>query len=104
MLSFTSYTKAGLRLGNLFWRLLRRCELYRSSHISDHETLILGPLYGGYGTASHRNVLSWFCPDLFIGLLGEYIMSINTRVMHRPLVVEEERINFDTPAGAQEEV
>ena len=31
----------------------------------------------------------------FIGLLGEYIMSINTRVMHRPLVVEEERINFD---------
>ena len=36
----------------------------------------------------------------FIGLLGEYIMSINTRVMHRPLVVEEERINFGTPAGA----
>ena len=30
----------------------------------------------------------------FIGLLGEYIMSINTRVMHRPLVVEEERINL----------
>ena len=65
MLSFTSYTKAGLRLATFFWRLLRRCELYRSSHISDHETLILGPLYGGYGTASHRNVLSWFCPDLF---------------------------------------
>ena len=31
----------------------------------------------------------------FIGFLGEYIMSINTRVMHRPLVIEEERINFD---------
>ena len=31
----------------------------------------------------------------FIGLLGEYIMSINNRVMKRPLVVEEERINFD---------
>ncbi len=30
----------------------------------------------------------------FVGLLGEYIMSINTRVMKRPLVVEEERINF----------
>ena len=37
----------------------------------------------------------------FIGLLGEYIMSINTRVMHRPLVIEEERINFD--AGETEE-
>lgn len=30
----------------------------------------------------------------FIGLLGEYIASINTRVMKRPLVVERERINF----------
>ncbi len=32
---------------------------------------------------------------LFLGLLGEYILAINTRVMDRPLVVEEERINFD---------
>ena len=31
----------------------------------------------------------------FIGFLGEYIMSINTRVMHRPLVIEEERLNFE---------
>ena len=31
----------------------------------------------------------------FIGLLGEYILNINLRVMHRPLVVEEKRINFD---------
>ena len=30
-----------------------------------------------------------------IGFLGEYIMSINTRVMHRPLVIEEERLNFE---------
>ena len=31
----------------------------------------------------------------FIGLLGEYILNINTRVMNRPLVVEEKRINFE---------
>ena len=31
----------------------------------------------------------------FIGFLGEYILNINTRVMNRPLVVEERRINFD---------
>lgn len=30
----------------------------------------------------------------FMGLLGEYIMRINIRVSRRPLVVEEERINF----------
>ncbi len=31
----------------------------------------------------------------FLGLLGEYILAINIRVMDRPLVVEEERLNFD---------
>lgn len=31
----------------------------------------------------------------FIGLLGEYIMLINKRVMNYPLVLEEARINFD---------
>ncbi len=31
----------------------------------------------------------------FIGILGEYIVNINTRVMRRPLVIEEKRLNFD---------
>ena len=35
----------------------------------------------------------------FIGLLGEYILNINTRVIHRPLVVEEKRINFEIKSG-----
>jgi hypothetical protein len=32
----------------------------------------------------------------FIGLIGEYIGSIHTQVLRRPLVVEKERINFDS--------
>lgn len=31
---------------------------------------------------------------LFIGIIGEYILNINTRVLNRPLVVEEKRINL----------
>jgi len=31
---------------------------------------------------------------LFIGLIGEYILNINTRVLNRPLVVEETRLNL----------
>ena len=31
----------------------------------------------------------------FTGFIGEYIMSINTRAMKRPLVIEEERLNFE---------
>lgn len=30
----------------------------------------------------------------FTGLLGEYIATIHTRVMNRPLVIESERVNF----------
>lgn len=30
----------------------------------------------------------------FIGIIGEYIGSIHTQVLKRPLVIEEERINF----------
>ena len=31
----------------------------------------------------------------FIGLIGEYILNINTRVIKRSVVVEEKRINFE---------
>ena len=31
---------------------------------------------------------------LFIGIIGEYIGSIHTQVLNRPLVIEKERINF----------
>ncbi len=31
----------------------------------------------------------------FIGLLGEYVVSIHTQVLKRPLVIEQARINFD---------
>ena len=31
----------------------------------------------------------------FMGMIGEYVGEIFTRLMNRPLVVEKERINFD---------
>ncbi len=34
----------------------------------------------------------------FIGVLGEYIGSIHTQVLKRPLVTERERINFEESA------
>ena len=32
---------------------------------------------------------------MFIGILGEYIGSIHTYLQRRPVVVEQERVNFD---------
>lgn len=39
----------------------------------------------------------------FIGILGEYILSINSRVIKRPLVIEECRINFEEQMPKAEE-
>ena len=103
MLSFTSYTKAGLRLATFFGAFCGGI-----SFLVGMVYLIMKLLYWDRFAAGMAPLLIGMCilgsvKIFFIGLLGEYIMSINTRVMHRPLVVEEERINFDTPA-AQEEV
>lgn len=38
----------------------------------------------------------------FIGFMGEYILNINTRVMKRPLVIEEKRLNFNKQEGTDE--
>lgn len=95
MLSFTSYTKGGLRLATfggaaisfisfiiaLFY-LIRKLISWDSFPMGNAPILIGVFFLGGVQLA-------------FIGLLGEYIMSMNTRVMNRPLVIEEERINFD---------
>ena len=55
----------------------------------------MGPFPGRYGANAHWNAFLGSVQLFFIGFLGEYIMSINQRVMKRPLVIEEERLNFD---------
>src|SRR5262249_35792173 len=33
----------------------------------------------------------------FLGVVGEYVQAIHSQVRRRPLVIEQERINFDPP-------
>lgn len=40
----------------------------------------------------------------FMGILGEYVLSINTRSMKRPLVIVGEKINFDEEIEDKKEV
>jgi hypothetical protein len=35
----------------------------------------------------------------FIGIIGEYVGSVHTQVLKRPLVVERERLNFPRSEG-----
>ena len=95
MLSFTSYTKIGLRLAVFAGAILGTI-----SFVIAMVYLILKLVFWDRFAAGMAPILIgvFFMGSIqlfFIGLLGEYIMNINSRVMKRPLVVEEERINFE---------
>lgn len=95
MLSITSYTKVGLRLATLL------------GFLSSAVSLVIAFIYlvmkllnwNQFSAGSAPMVIGVFVLGslqlFFIGLLGEYILNINTRVIKRPLVVEERRLNFD---------
>lgn len=99
MLSITSYTKVGLRLATIFGSIC--------SFISIMVALIylvMKLMYWDRFPAGMAPLLIGMCflgsvQIFFIGLVGEYILSINARVMKRPLVIEEERINFAKELG-----
>ena len=95
MLSFTSYTKIGLRLATFAGFFVGI-----ASFVIGIVYLILKLMYWNLFAAGQAPILLGMLflgaiQLIFIGFLGEYIISINSRVMKRPLVVEERRLNFD---------
>jgi len=103
MLSVTSYTKAGLRLATFVGALscmasLAVAFLYLIMKLiwwdrfpAGMAPMLLGMLFLGS------------VQIFFIGMVGEYVLSINQRMMKRPLVIEEERLNFAEPASGGSE-
>ena len=96
MLGFTSYTKVGLRIAtfagalcSLLCLILAIVYLVMKLIWWDRFSAGMAPLLIGMLFIGGVQIF-------FLGLIGEYVLSINQRVMHRPLVVESERINFDT--------
>lgn len=95
MLSVTSYTKVGMRIAVFGGMIMAFINL-----LIGLVYLVMKLIYWDRfvaGQAPTVIIVSLMCSILlaFMGFLGEYISAINTRMMKRPLVVEEERINFD---------
>lgn len=94
MLGLTSHSKVPLRLATMM------------GFLSSIVCLFVGLFYLGY------KLLYWYSFDVglgpvviglffvasvqlfFLGIVGEYVGSIHTQVLKRPLVIEKERINF----------
>ncbi|MBX9033619.1 glycosyltransferase family 2 protein [Gordonibacter massiliensis (ex Traore et al. 2017)] len=95
MLSFTSYTKIGMRLATIIGFACAAVSL-----LAAFVYLVLKLCFWDMFPAGSIPVLLAVLVFgslllFFVGLLGEYVMNINTRVMNRPLVVEDERLNWE---------
>ena len=91
MLSFTTYTKTPIRaaaffgwffmalsvMGGIACAVLKILGFYLRS-------LWLIPVIGFFGSLNL----------IFLSILGEYVLLLRSKIMKRPLVVEEERLNF----------
>lgn len=96
MLSFTSYTKVGVRIAEFLGGAVAALSLLGGIICLLAELLTIGGFNAGNAPIVIAICFFGGVQLAFLGFLGEYVMAMNARIMNRPLVVEEERINFDT--------
>ncbi|MBS6956277.1 MAG: glycosyltransferase family 2 protein [Enterocloster asparagiformis] len=101
MLSITSYTKVGLRLATIFGSICAGISMVVALVYLVMKLIWWDRFPAGMAPMLIGMLFLGSIQIFFIGLLGEYIMSINQRVMKRPLVVEEERLNFSPDEDSQ---
>ena len=94
MLSFTSYTKVGLRLATFVGSIIAILSMIVALFYFVHKLLHWDSMAMGIAPLVIGVFFLGGLQLFFVGFLGEYIMSINQRIMNRPLVIEDERINW----------
>ena len=95
MLGLTNHSKVPIRLATLFGSFLGALSL-----ISAFIVFILKLIFWNHfsiGIAPIMITLFFFFSAqlFFLGIIGEYVASIHTQVMRRPLVYVAEKVNFD---------
>jgi hypothetical protein len=96
MLSVTSYTKFGLRLATFVGALTMFTSIIVAFVYLIMKLVWWDRFQAGLAPLLIGMLFLGSVIIFFIGMMGEYVLTINHRLMHRPLVVEEERINFDS--------
>ena len=102
MLSFTSYTKIGLRIATFLGAACAGLSVIVAIIYFILKLIYWNRFQAGMVPLIILVSLTSSLQLFFIGLLGEYILSMNKRLMNRPLVVEEERLNFKPEKPEQE--
>jgi glycosyltransferase involved in cell wall biosynthesis len=94
MLGFTSHSKVPLRLATMLGFAMSLVCLLVAVVYTAYKLLFWYSLPVGIAPVVIGLFLFSSVQLFFVGILGEYIGAIHTQVLHRPLVVEKERINF----------
>jgi polyisoprenyl-phosphate glycosyltransferase len=95
MTGITSHSKLPLRLATIIGFALSAISFFVAAAYFLYKLVFWNSFPVGTAPIVIGLFLGFSIQLFFLGLLGEYIAVIHTRVMHRPLVVEKERINFD---------
>ncbi|MGO0906037.1 glycosyltransferase family 2 protein [Clostridioides difficile] len=95
MLAVTSYTKILMRIATFIGGFVGIISLVIAIIIFINKILNWNTYPIGVAALTVGVFFIGAVQLFFIGILGEYILSINTRTLKRPLVVVEKKINFE---------
>ena len=101
MLSFTSYTKVGMRMAEFMGFAVAALSFLVGLFYLIAKLVYWDSFTAGYAPTMIAIFFMGGVQLSFMGFLGEYVMAMNTRIMNRPLVVEECRLNFEAEKEAE---
>lgn len=93
--SFVSYTKIGIRFASILGFLFSLISFIVAIVYLILKLVLWNDFQMGTAPILIGVFLIGSVQLFFIGVIGEYIMNINKRLIHRPLVVEKKRLNFE---------
>lgn len=94
MLSFTTYTKIGLRMATMLGFFVAALTMLLAAGYLVVKLVWWDIFQAGIAPILISLFFIGSVQLIFMGLLGEYILSMNLRLLKRPLVIEEKRLNM----------
>jgi glycosyltransferase involved in cell wall biosynthesis len=98
MMSITSYTKSLLRVVTFIGAIIGILSILYAVFVVVNKIIFWDSYVFGIPALTVGLFFLGAVQLFFLGIMGEYILSINNRSMKRPLVMVDEKLNFeDTP-------
>jgi glycosyltransferase involved in cell wall biosynthesis len=100
MMSITSYTKSLLRVATFIGTIIGMFSILYAVFIFIYKLMFWDTFEYGIPSLVVGMFFMGAVQLFFLGILGEYVLSINNRSMKRPLVVVDEKLNFEGRSDA----